>query len=1847
MGEICVKWFLLNHCLPHFRLFIFLSLMSKLSQKSPAMGSDTDSSRSLAGREDAAEDDIHSSNRHPSTQFVDPPVYKYFESVQTEVVGRDQKSIKAEFAMDLDSFAIVSDTVEHVLQRLHPNQQTTPTLTISSNFQRTKTPRSSRFYVKTNGREGGVKLKNKLKNNVHHPINLARFPALRLGEITSSNMKFQLEMYLVSESSFHGATNYFSFDVLYPLCAAYNAVTILPDKFIPSNTPPKRVREFKNFLNTKVPGFSIPREDGKMMPWEREEGILINLNHEDAKLFFFGVQWALLNMALDAQFWLTDYLHPVLLPVKTNRSYGCGGLTKHASSIVGSQLFCAQAAGIQNIYTLKPSRVFELGRVEDIRNFCLLASNRIMENIKHDVGGEEDTEDEDEATLFLFDVALTVTPIEPGVSFLTSHKSGIKIVTELMNQRINDGDSSGGDSPQDDESTIGDRQDGDDHEGYWSVGPESEETENEESEDEETPNDDSQEGGNDDSQDPQDEDGGEESNDEEARLIQEREATVARLARIDEQIERLRAERREERHRAELGEEIERAVNDRQFHRWHNNRGGNNTQVVDRTPESDEAEARLAAAVLEEIEKRRAQLAIERAEEIERAANDRHYRNWIADDPVRQRVIGRTVPRRFRATVTRNENNGNQNDNSQRGNNQQVNEWTDNFLNMPNRRQVEDDSPATRRLEREVRFGAAKGYEYVGYENFGFLPPGQHPGNWNHRAGAAGTENGRDKLQMYPVPVRVEEEEYVPSLPLLTGPPETPYHRACQETVQSIHEVLTNTRTALDANQLSTETKNLRQWMHETRTANVKQGQYERILVPEAITQRRRTTNVNSDESSTEEAPQPDLADEEDGEASLDGGVEQEASLDGGVEQDGDGEHSTGAPSEDGVDIEIVVENKRRGIREFPQLGSSVVGNCHISNSTLQGTTILIDGTEPARGYRSFFLLAEGTNTSTINGVNMYTGFLRNFWKKKCYPDFYQKLATMVSLTESVLGGEDGRGAEHYLMTDNTKKGQTNPEGNQGKTLSRTMEMCSMIMGNITGRMHHSDSHGVRLELTFTFDGIDADTRLTWPLPSKETDTNAWFRVAQTTDLCDFFSMFKERNVSVLKRLFCNKCNLDRVCELSPPAKTAVVFLVECLVKVMDANGFLGPISEAFATDRYLTVPDEAIVRVTQHDRDITGLEYGIDPSFLRCTRVSEYKMTRPPGFAVPSTEWLAAPLGKHVFWPNCYLQCCNLVEATIKCTYAATQELKNTGPRGGPPEHKQLKQYILQNRLRCPKFVSIDPSELLKIPDETKQFLLMRAAVDINNILYNPVWKWRIKNYLKRKHSITISNRDLAIPNFVYEFDDRSFSQQVKDGHIRMARTQERSIYESVEDAERVLEMAFSFRSVGHDLQWKKCPVRNCFRYTVKLFSVLQNAALSLPTPPTSEEGGRPLHPTPTNLFATGPELLLAEHFAKARCLPDESLNAQPILWSTTRDRLSKHIGVATALSPRIPALPQSPQGRAVARRTTYHQNPSLSTRIVEVPTPQRRRLPNRQTEEEVARGPTSVGAHNSRCHITLRELHETTPPSTKLRQNAFFASVMDRHSGKGYVAIHEVICLRVNILCILEFLATEEGRLNTFQRVARTPSVWQKLSGKVILHANFDYTYLFSNGDLGSNGAIGNKNKNMKKTSKYPLTEVASVQDLLDGPQSLPRGSIPHTLWNAATRSLRTSPEVLEPFFETASNHLRDMEVNRFLANEPPDHVVVKEEWEGVLQQILQGYLFPSHLEKIVDARTVYMKRQAKAMEYATAHPDQVIEATNYKNEWISPDQSDRNLTDPPVSPPVKAPYITIPSLPRTENT
>jgi hypothetical protein len=233
------------------------------------------------------------------------------------------------------------------------------------------------------------------------------------------------------------------------------------------------------------------------------------------------------------------------------------------------------------------------------------------------------------------------------------------------------------------------------------------------------------------------------------------------------------------------------------------------------------------------------------------------------------------------------------------------------------------------------------------------------------------------------------------------------------------------------------------------------------------------------------------------------------------------------------------------------------------------------------------------------------------------------------------------------------------------------------------------------------------------------------------------------------------------------------------------------------------------------------------------------------------------------------------------------------------------------------------------------------------------------------------------------------------------------------------------------------------------------------------------------------------------------------------------------------------------------------------------------------------------------------------------------------------------VNLLSIIEVLGSQEED-QTFSGVAASPQKWQPTSYRVLIHDEYDYTYFYN-----SIEPIVQKNKNIKK--KYPIHHVESVQDLLEGPSTL-RGDTNAAIWRAASRSLRRlETEILETFFEPGCENRPTIEASSMLTD-PEDDEDPPTGWENVLGDIFHGKLFPSHLRRVIDARTAHMQRHIEILKYVRENPASVEAPTKYKIHWKSPEQPPRNIADHPhpkfSTPPVPFPASVMQKKKRKRN-
>lgn len=1680
---------------------------------------------------DVEVDEAPQENLHPSAKFIRPPLYRYFESVATQEVGTDHNDMNAVFAMDLDSVAILSDSVSNILKRLHtdPAKNTRPSVTISSHFQRRFTPKSSRFYVKTNTGPDGLKLQHKKMGcTTYQPVNLSRFRSIRLGEVLSSSMKFQLELYLVSERSFHGPTNFLTYDLLHPLCAAYNAVMMHPDRYMSSDLSPEQGQTFKTFLESKKVKFQIAPEKTKNVPvYEKNQPVFITFNQQDATIFFMAVEAALLDICEPSTKWKFTYTKRIFIPFQLETSYRNEALRKKAMEIVSSQLFCAQASGVQNIYPLKPSVILKLGEVQKIRDFSVEASKLIMEKIKVDMhepcphigDGEtgplpdpddnmEFNEDDTHATMFLFDIALTITPTQPNVSFLTSHSSGLPIAEELIEKAI----------PRTRRST-----------------------------------------------------------------------TTA---------------------------------------------NGRKKSVL-KEPDNSNRKTEL-------------------------------YRNWFVEDRARVRHLGATPPPAVTVNVT-------------------PAETIPDYLQDVDRTrftnptvQIVQAAPSSQAdqgidlgegvgEEMQIQETCMNGCPYNGSKDRAeqAYPVSQHPGNWKHigyrriapnsrdppsdseseeeNVSDDSDESGRDQLRMF------RKTTY--SLPLLIGNKDSAYVSKCQAQVMSIDEAL---RTAPGRNSHLTELErekadhSARTYMHQKRIHLADVDTYRRLYSADAVADvTRGLSTIDGDEDDQEAVALP-AEETEDDAGSLGSSNSILESLPGYDSNSSLALASVAAGTEEtDLPTEIAIENQRRRITEYPQLGSHQVGNCHISNSTLVGTKKLLLEGEPNR-WSHFVLKKE----KLIDGVNMYTGFLRSYWQKKSIPQFHKSLPQMVSYVESILAGDIALDPELLLVSNSTKN--ETAESVYSKRAASVVEMmkgCSYLVDDIASSLENSDRHGVRLELTFTFNKIDDNSTLSWPLTREPANTLGWFRIAETTDLIEFFKMFKNRQVSVLKELFTKESGMMRAHLLSPPAKTAIVFLVECLVKVLDANGFRGPITEAFVTNLNLTIPDEAIVPVTEFDRELTGLEYGVHPMFLKCNRIAEFKVKRPPGFAIPSAQWLASPLNTFVSWPNRYLYHSNRINAVIKSFYSATQDLKNSGPDGGPPSKDQLVKYVHDHRNLCPKFISVNLLDLVQMPHKAQQALVGFIAEEVNN-MYNAIWTGRIRTALQRRnHRQSFSS--LVIPDKASQFqflagDQKEYLRLVDQSSEDAPRSMRGALARSSE----VMMEAFCYPHKSGDQQWRKCPISKIFLYATSCLKCLQETAKKAPKAPPRMEGEEPV---PPNLFLTNPPELLVEFFVNERTYTSPQQKSDgprtqrkkegSIIWVTTPEKLTKYMGLARRLAEEIPAILHQPnyspsfwQGQ-VTESITSGQRQRKRARTTQastsnsMPAQQLARSPPRtrsqpwvptSTQERAIEGSNDTTV-DSRIHQSIQNLSAGLRDKlgktaiTKLQKNEFFLYT-DRfchtHTGQTSAPVHEVVAIRALILSILKYLTEVE---KTFALAVSSTNKWQTCFKTITLYNQYQNSYLYATAP-----AISLKIKMLKKN--YFISQISNGEELKRGAPGIRGSRIKTRIWQSATKSLEG--EDLQPFFETAS--VRPfISIPQLMVDSPPNHRDWND-WEEVLKEIANGHLYPDCLRKLIEGRTVYMERQEEALNLVREHPEKLVEATYYKTMWKSPDQPSANINDPSTYPP-----------------
>jgi hypothetical protein len=1132
-------------------------------------------------------------------------------------------------------------------------------------------------------------------------------------------------------------------------------------------------------------------------------------------------------------------------------------------------------------------------------------------------------------------------------------------------------------------------------------------------------------------------------------------------------------------------------------------------------------------------------------------------------------------------------------------------------------------------------------------------PKHKHPGNWKHigrprnavRLDGHNTDSeseeenvsndseepGRNQLKVF--------RKSTVSLPLMVGGKKSDYVSQCTSLVMSIDEAL---RTGPNRNSHLTETERAtkdsaaRMHMHQKRINSAQlDNTYERLYSADAVAHvnRRLGTIQGSDDEREANALPAEESEDEGG--SLGSANSTTDSIPSYVSNSSRAAGSKTAIEEPDLPTEIAIENQRRGISEYPQLGSHQVGNCHISNSTLIGTKkILVEG-EP-NCWTHFVLKKE----KLIDGVNMYTGFLRNYWQKKSLPHFFKALPNMVSYAEAILAGDTALDPELLLVANSTRH-QTAESvyGKRAEGLMETMRGCTQLVDDISGSLLNSDRHGVRLELTFTFNKIQEDTSLSWPLPRNPANTLRWFRIAKTTDLMEFFKMFKNRQVTPLTKLFTNDSCLMRAHLLSPPAKTAIVFLVECLVKVLDANGFRGPITEAFLTNLNLTIPDEALVPVTEFDRDLTGLEYGVHPMFLRCTRVTEFKVSRPPGFAVPSAQWLAAPLSKFVHWPNRYLYHANRINALFKSFYSAIQELKNSDPEGRPPTNDQIVTYVHDRKGLCPKFISVKLIELVQMPRKSQEAMMGLIAEEINK-MYNDIWTGRIRSVLQRRNQRQSFNR-LTIPDKACQFQ---FLGGDKKDFLRLADSSNdndpRSKQGVLERSSDVMMEAFCYPHTSGDQQWRKCPIRQLFTYTVSCLSSLREAAKNAPQPsPTGEPEDPPQLP---NLFLTNPPELVIEYFVNSRTYTGPSRNKEgSIIWATTPEKMTKHMGLARNLATSIPAIQQQAtytpmrhgstsaprsQGQRPSKRQRTRQGNTHADEAPVSPGQQPHRSPHKRNQQAFStRSPQRTTDHqgttvDSSLHQSIQNLATALTDKVgkaavvKLQKNEFFSytdRICEFKDGEtGNAPVHEVVAIRALILAVLQHLTESE---KTFNIAVGPTNKWVSCFKTIILHGQVQNSYLYA-----TSQAITEKIKQLKKN--YHMSQITTEEQLKEGAAGLRSSTVKTAIWQSATKSLLSTD--LSPFFQTAS--ARPFVSVEKQMTDPPENYYEPQSWEECIQEIARGNLYPQCMRKLVEGRTVYMVRQEEALISARGRPETIALATNYKTMWKSPDQPDADIDD-----------------------
>ena len=421
--------------------------------------------------------------------------------------------------------------------------------------------------------------------------------------------------------------------------------------------------------------------------------------------------------------------------------------------------------------------------------------------------------------------------------------------------------------------------------------------------------------------------------------------------------------------------------------------------------------------------------------------------------------------------------------------------------------------------------------------------------------------------------------------------------------------------------------------------------------------------------------------------------------------------------------------------REFPQLLTSHVGNCHYDKVPVLITPLPLTIGDTESGDPSIDIERHGcglhVNVSEgpgrpnrnrnrnrnrqhnripprIQGISMYMPWVRSgLMKKQCSTT----LMNASCFADAVLNLMAGN--KYY-----SRRSQTNDPESTYRIAYNLYHLLRPILGNFF--LHHAlqESKSVRLELTFCSESL-LTTPPQWPSPV-ESVAQSFFKfigVAQSSHMFYYFQSLMRRMVVPLDFLFREKRSFD-VDALSAEAKTAYVYHAQQLVALVDPTRYSTDFQSTFIVQHPSEVPREMVRKLSMEEIKSTHLAFGLDPRALPIKMEKNRLSILSTGnlSTIEAANRYALSLAKTVHLPKKYMCAVDSFDLLLWNLCNSNQE-----------------QDIKLNNLSSPGLLAkINFHGLLDQPKK-KIKLVLKVAGKLLNGLYDDIWSARIHQKLRR----------------------------------------------------------------------------------------------------------------------------------------------------------------------------------------------------------------------------------------------------------------------------------------------------------------------------------------------------------------------------------------------------------------------------------------------------------------------------------------------------------------------------------